>query len=85
MHQIHTGHITLFPSYFKHNKEIHWYGTRQINQCYVPSAKIELGKSALHFHGDFIWNNILKLPMGPVMTENVFSKYLKDYLLQNMM
>ena len=85
MHRIYNGDITLLRSYFKKNKEVHQYGTRQINHHHVPPVKTELGKSALHFHGVVIWNKILNLGMDPVMTEYEFSKSLKNYLLQDML
>ena len=77
MHRIYKGDIILVQSYFKKNKEIHRYVTRQINHYHVPSVRTELGKSALHCHGVFIWNTILNLGMDPVMTEYEFSKSLK--------
>ena len=85
MHRIYNGDITLLRSYFKKNKEVHQYGTRQINHYHVPPVKTELGKSALRFHGVVIWNKILNLGMDPVMTEYEFSKSLKNYLLQDML
>ena len=85
MHRIYNGDITLLQSYFKKNKEVHQYGTRQINHYHVPPVKTELGKSALRFHGVVIWNKILNLGMDPVMTEYEFSKSLKNYLLQDML
>ena len=85
MHRIYSGDITLLQSYFKKNKEVHQYGTRQINHYHVPPVKTELGKSALRFHGVVIWNNMLNLGMDPVMTEYEFSKSLKNYLLQDML
>ena len=67
------------------NKEIHQYGTRQIDHYHVPPVKTELGKSALRFHGVFIWNKILNLGMEPLMSDYEFSKTLKNNLLQNML
>ena len=49
MHLIYNGDIILLQSQFKKNKEIHRYGTRQINHYHVSSVKTELGKSALRF------------------------------------
>ena len=85
MHRIYNGDIILLQSYFKKNKEIHRYGTRQIDHYHVPSIRTELDKSALRFHGVFIWNKILNLGMDPVMTEYKFSKSLNNYLLQNIL
>ena len=85
MHRIYNGDITLLRSYFKKNKEVHQYGTRQINHYHVPPVKTELGKSALRFHGVVIWNKILNLGMDPVMTDYEFSKSLKNHLLQDML
>ena len=39
MHRIYNGDITLLRSYFKKNKEVHQYGTRQINHYHVPPVK----------------------------------------------
>ena len=75
MHRIYNGDITLLRSYFKKNKEVHQYGTRQINHYHVPPVKTELGKSALRFHGVVIWNKILNLGMDPVMTDYEFSNH----------
>ena len=83
MPRIYNGDITLLQSYLKKNKEVHHYGTRQINHCYVLPVKIELGKSALRLHGVVIWNKTLNLGMDPAMTEYEFSKSLKKHLLQN--
>ena len=85
MHRIYNGDITLLRSNFKKNKEVHQYGTRQINHYHVPPVKTELGKSALRFHGVVIWNKILNLGMDPVMTDYEFSKSLKNHLLQDML
>ena len=85
MHRIYNGDITLLQSYFKKYKEVHQYGTRQINHYHVPPVKTELRKSALRFHGVVIWNKILNLGIDPVMTEYEFSKSLKNYLLQDML
>ena len=81
MHRIYNGDITLLQSYLKKNKEVHQYGTRQINHYHVPPVKTELGKSA----GVVIWNKILNLGIDPVMTQYEFSKSLKNYLLQDML
>ena len=74
MHRIYNGDIVLLQSYLKKNKEIHRYGTRQINHYYTPSVRTECGTSALRFHGVFIWNKILSLGMDPVKLNMNFSK-----------
>ena len=63
MHRINIGNITMLRSYFKKNKDIHQYSTRQTNNYQVPSVKTELGISALRYHGVLIWNKILNLGM----------------------
>ena len=85
MYRIHNGNITLFHAYFKKNKEVHQYNTRQTNHYHVPCVKTELGKSALRFHGVLIWNKILNLGMDPKISEYEFSKLLKQYLILNML
>ena len=74
VHRIYNGDISLLQSYVKINKEVHQYGTRQINHHHVPSVKTELDNSALRFHVVVIWNEILNLGMNPVMTEYDFQK-----------
>ena len=83
MLKIYNGDIILFQSFFKKNNEVHKYGTRQIDHYHAPSARTNLGKSALRFHGAIIWNKILKLEIDPKMSEYEFAKTLKNYLLHS--
>ena len=85
MHRIYIGNITLLRSYFKKNKDIHQYSTRQTNHYHVPCVKTELGKSALRYHGVLFWNKILNLGMDPEISEYEFSKLLKQFLILNML
>ena len=85
IHRIYNGNITLLCSYFKKNKDIHQYSTRQTNHYHVPCVKTELGKSALRYHGVLIWNKILNIGVDPEISEYEFSKLLKPFLILNML
>ena len=85
MHRIYNGNITLLRSYFKENKDVHQYSTRQTNHYHAPCVKTELGKSALRYHGVLIWSKILNLRMNPEISEYEFSKLLRQYLIPNVL
>ena len=84
MHRIYNRNITLLRSYFKKNKDVHQYSTRQTDHYHVPCVKTGLGKSALRYHV-LIWNKILNLAMDPEISEYEFSKPPKQYLILNML
>ena len=76
---------SMFHNYFTLNHDVHNYRTRQAEYLHIPSARTNLGKKSIRFHGAIIWNKLLKLDFSVDTSEAVFVKNLKRCLRGGML
>ena len=75
----------IFNDFYKLNKEIHQYNTRQTTYLNVPTVKINLRKFNIRYRGSIIWNSILGSDLKINVSEAVFMKSLRIYIKNNLL
>ena len=81
MFKIHHGLIIdTFLGFFKRNREIHSYQTRQSSEYHLPCVHTELAKRNIRFHGVKNWNKLIRDGVTSDCSEAVFKNTLKQLL-----
>jgi len=76
---------SIFRNMFTPVREVHNYSTRQGSQLYCAKIKTSLGKTKLSYQCPYIWNLILKAKINPATSEFVFSKSVKQHIMDGIL
>ena len=73
-----------FSSFFIRDKDIHSHNTRTADHFHIPIVKTDLGKTGIKYRGAVIWNILIKDGINVDVSEAVFKKFLKNWLMMEL-
>ena len=72
---------TVFENYYIENRDIHDYGTRQINYIHIAHAETNRRNMTMRIQGGKVWNSIVKNKIPYNDSIYIFKRKYKSFLL----